>query len=64
MIAAELYTPPAMHALMSAWMPAPPPLSLPAMASTRGTCGEGGGAGRGGAGQRVRRQQAGLPQVT
>lgn len=32
------YAPWAMHALRSAWMPAPPPLSLPAMASTRGTC--------------------------
>lgn len=30
-------TPAAMHALRSAWMPAPPPLSLPAIASTRGT---------------------------
>lgn len=32
------YTPLAMHVLMSACTPAPPPLSLPAMASTRGTC--------------------------
>lgn len=31
-------TPSAPHAFTSAWMPAPPPLSEPAMASTQGTC--------------------------
>lgn len=35
--------PAAAHVLMSAWTPAPPPLSDPAIASTRGTCGAEGG---------------------
>ena len=53
--AVALYAPAAMIALTSAWMPAPPPLSLPAMLSTRGTCGGGqGGRGEGGRGRRGR----------